>query len=46
MPLAWLLGGLVVGGTVGTVLGIKTEKILTTVVVGGVVYYLVKGKKV
>lgn len=46
MPfLPWLLGGLLVGGAAGTILGINTNKIVTAVVIGGVTYYLIKGKK-
>jgi hypothetical protein len=45
MPfLPWLVGGLFVGGAAGTILGINTNKIVTTVVIGGVAYYLIKGK--
>lgn len=46
MPaLPWVIGAFLTGGVVGTVLGVKTEKIVGAVVLGGVTYYLIKGRR-
>lgn len=46
MPaIPWLIGAFVAGGALGTVLGIKTEKIIGVVVIGGVAYYYLKGRR-
>ena len=43
MPfLPYLIGGLLAGGAAGAILGFKTSKIVSVVIIGGVVYYIFK----